>query len=314
MDWSKTALVFPGQNSQHVGMGRDFAEFSAIAQSVFQQADDILGFQLSKLCFNGPEPELNQTINTQPAVYVCSLAILRTLQHHIPESKPACVAGHSVGEFAALTAADSLDFEDGLRLVRERGRLMHKADEQTSGGMAAVLGMDLETVQNACKQAQDITGQMVVLANDNCPGQIVISGEDRALEQAMTLTETYGARRVVKLDVSIAAHSPLMQAAADEFAKVLTQITFSQPKIPVYANATARGVQDGPSIPALLERQLTQTVRWTETVQNMISDGIETFIEVGSSAALTGLIKRIDRSSQRVTLNSAEALQLLINE
>jgi [acyl-carrier-protein] S-malonyltransferase len=312
MEWSTTAFVFPGQGSQAIGMGKDFADAYSIAQETFQHADQILGFSLSQLCFEGPEDKLNDTINTQPALYTCSMAILRVLQSETPSARPAFVAGHSLGEVIALAAAGALTFEDGLRLVHERGRLMKRAGEDHPGAMAAVLGLETEIIASSCQTATMLIGKPVILANDNCPGQIVISGDNDALEKAVELILTAGARRVVKLDVSIAAHSPLMASASADFRKALDSTAISKPDFPVYANITTEPLINASSIRDELDHQLTQSVRWTESVQRMIADGANVFIEIGSGDVLTGLIKRIDRETTRIALNSVHELQKLL--
>ncbi|MEZ4667271.1 MAG: ACP S-malonyltransferase [Anaerolineae bacterium] len=219
MDWSKVAFLFPGQGSQTVGMCKDLAETYPLARQTFEQADSLLGFSVSNLCFNGPEDELNDTINTQPALYTAGMAILRVLQAELPLAKAAFVAGHSLGEFTALAAADAVSFEDGLKLVRERGRLMKEAGTKSPGAMAAVLGLDAEPVREACARASQQTGGVLILANDNCPGQSVISGDDATLEVGMKLLTEAGAKRVVKLPISIAAHSPSCKVLRQNFSR-----------------------------------------------------------------------------------------------
>jgi [acyl-carrier-protein] S-malonyltransferase len=309
--WSKTALVFPGQGSQVVGMGRDFDAAYPAAREVFREADEQLGYSLSQLCFEGPEDQLNDTVNTQPALYVCSMAILRALQSEIPTAVPVCAAGHSLGEITALAAAGALSFADGMRVVRERGRLMKAAGEKQPGAMAALLGLDAVTAGEICAQAAAKTGRPVVVANDNCPGQIVISGDSGGLDVALELAKAAGAKRAVKLAVSIAAHSPLMEPALDDFRQALEAADFHTPEIPVYFNASAGPVEDTATMRELLGRQLISPVRWTETVQNMATAGVERFVEVGSGDVLTGLLRRIDRSKEGVALNSVEVLKAL---
>ncbi|HEX2619050.1 MAG TPA: ACP S-malonyltransferase [Phototrophicaceae bacterium] len=314
LDWSKTttAFVFPGQGSQFVGMGADVAAAYPAARVIFEQADDLLQTHFSNLCFNGPEDELNDTINTQPALYVCSMALLRVLQTELQEAQPIALAGHSLGELTALTAAGSLSFEDGLRLVRERGRLMKQAGETSPGAMAALLGLDAAKVMEVCQQAQQQTGGNVVLANDNCPGQVVISGEVVALEAAMELAKTAGAKRAVKLAVSVAAHSPLMASASSEFQQAIAATTLHPLRIPVYGNVSAGPLDSLETIREELNNQLTQNVRWTESVQAMIVSGITHFVEIGSKDVLTGLLKRIDRNATGIAVNNLDSLRAFL--
>ncbi len=310
-DWSTTAFVFPGQGSQVVGMGRDFVEAYPAARETFERADDALSFSLSRLCFEGPEEELNDTINTQPALYVCGIAILRALQGEFPSAKPAFMAGHSLGEFTALAAAEAVSFEDGLRLVRERGRLMKEAGIKSPGAMAALLGLEADVVRDLCVRASRQTGGVLVLANDNCPGQIVISGDDATLEQGLILAKEAGAKRAVKLAVSIAAHSPLMEPASADFRKALADTAFQTPQTPVYGNVNAAPLTSIEAIREELGNQLTSSVRWTESVTAMITAGAQRFVELGPKDVLSGLLKRIDRNAAAVPLNSVAALQQL---
>lgn len=312
MDWKTCAALFPGQGSQMVGMGADFAREYAIARETFGQADEILGFDLSRICFNGPRDQLDQTKFTQPALYVCSMAIWRTLQQLLPIAQPAWMAGHSLGEFSALTAAGALRFDDGLRLVHARGRFMQRAGELNPGAMAALLALDIARVVSLCEQVSAGTGQVVVLANDNCPGQAVVSGDIDAVERLIERATAAGARRAVKLSVSVAAHSPLMEAASDGFQEVVHSTEFSPPKVPVIGNVLAQPLESVSEIRTELDQQLTQSVRWTESMQTLIEEGADTFIEIGSGNVLTGLMRRIDRSKKRVNLNTVEALDALL--
>ncbi len=313
-EWSSVAFLFPGQASQVVGMGKDIADAYPVARQTFEQADDYLGFALSELCFNGPAEELNDTINTQPALYVCSMATLRALQSALPDAVAGFAAGHSFGEFTALAAFGALSFEDGLALVRERGRLMKQAGEQQPGAMAAILALDIDAVRDVCERARAETGGTLVVANDNCPGQVVISGDNTTLDHALTLAKEAGARRALKLAVSIAAHSPLMRSSAEEFRQALTQTTFHVPQIPIYGNVSAAPLTDVEAIRAELGAQLTSPVRWRESMQAMIADGAQTFVEIGPKDVLTGLLRRIDESKATVNLSSAENFREFVGQ
>lgn len=297
-----------------VGMAKDFADSYPVAHDLIQQADDLLGFSLSGLMFEGPEDALNDTINTQPALFVSGLAILNALKTELPDASPAFVAGHSLGEFTALAAAGVLSFEAGLRLVRERGRLMKAAGDSQPGAMAAILGLDSEKVREVCAQAAAQTGGVLVLANDNCPGQSVISGDVATLEQGLVLAKAAGARRAIKLAVSIGSHSPLMQPAADEFARALAEVEFTMPAVPVYGNVSAAPLLDVDAIRYELETQLTQPVRWTESVQHMIADGAQIFLEVGTKDVLVGLNRRIDDTKMAVPINNITNLHQFLEK
>jgi len=312
INWSQTAFVFPGQGSQVVGMGKDIAEAYPVAREVFEEADSVLGYGLSSLCFDGPESDLNDTYYTQPALYVCSVAILRALQSRVPVVRPAALAGHSLGELTALTAAGAFDFAEGLQLVQTRGRLMREAGTRTPGAMAALLGLDAPQVRELCERASAEAGGVLVLANDNCPGQIVISGESVAIDHAITIAKDAGARRAIKLAVSIASHSPLMASAAAAFAQALSQVNFQEPAVPVYGNVIAAPLTTADAIHQELEMQLTQPVRWTESIQAMVAAGLGTFVEVGPKDVLTGMIRRIDANAATTNLNSAENLDTFI--
>ena len=314
IDWDKTAFLFPGQGSQVVGMGADVAANYPVAQAVFDEADRILGIPFSQICFSGPEEVLNDTYNTQPALYITSIAILKALQGEqgIAPPRPATIAGHSLGEITALVAAESIDFENGLTLVRERGRLMREAGEKSPGAMAAVLGLDISTLQDICDASAEITDEPLVIANDNCPGQIVISGGENALDHALPLAKEQGARHAVKLAVSIAAHSPLMTHAAEGFRQAIENTPMIVPKVPVVGNSTASVMSDVDQIRDELSSQLTSPVRWTETIQLMLNQGITTFVEFGPKAVLKGLLRRIDRSAAGITLETAADIQAVL--
>ncbi len=281
-------------------MGKDLAERFPTAARIFARADEILGFPLSRLCFEGPAEVLNDTINAQPAILTASVAALRVLEER--GENPACVAGHSLGEFTALVAANALTFEDALLLVRERGRLMKEAGARRPGGMAAVLGLDAEEVAAICERVSQETGGYVGVANDNCPGQVVISGDETALAAGIEAMQAAGARRVVRLAVSIAAHSPLMAEAAAAFRHALEKVPLRRPRIPFIANATADELTEPESIREALVRQLTSPVRWRGSVREMIRRGVARFVEVGPGDVLTGLLRRIDASVQGLTV------------
>ena len=290
-------------------MGADFAERYEVSREAFAQADDILGYGLSELCWAGPAEALDQTNHTQPALYVSSMAIWRALRKELPAVKPAWMAGHSLGEFSALTAAGALSFEQGLRLVQARGHYMQRAGEQSPGAMAAVLALDMREVEELCAAVSRETGKTVVLANDNCPGQAVVSGEIEAVERLIELAAEAGARRAVKLAVSIAAHSPLMATALEGFLEAVRETTFSPPEVPVIGNVAAQLLSGPDDIRQELNQQLTQSVRWTDSMRVIIEGGAQSFIEVGAGNVLTGLLRRIDRSKARVTLNTVAAFE-----
>jgi len=311
-DWSATAFVFPGQGSQVVGMGSDLVATYEVAKAVYEQADQIMGFSLSDVILNGPEEKLNETAITQPAVFVTSIALLRTLQSLLPEIKPAAVAGHSLGELTALVAADALDFADALKLVKERGRLMGMAGDENPGAMSAILGMDADAIIQLCEQVTSELGKVVVLANDNCPGQIVVSGDPVALDALNQRATESGAKRVIPLAVSVATHSPLMQPAQTEFKQHLAATQFNVPNIPVYANLSANPLTSLEAIDQELEGQLTGAVQWTRSIQNMIAAGIQTFVEVGPQSVLTGLVRRIDKNVARINVNDTASLQAFV--
>ena len=284
---SKAAYIFPGQGSQYVGMGKDlFLEFPA-AKEVFQKADATLGFPLSKICFEGPEEELKKTRNTQPAIFLHSLAVWKILN----PKDAAMVAGHSLGEYSALVVAGALTFEDALKLVRLRGELMQRAGEENPGTMAAVVGLDAKVVGEVCCTAW--TEGVVQAANFNSPGQVVISGSVNGVRKGMEIAKERGAKLVKELVVSGAFHSPLMQPAKDGLKVALDEVKIHDAKIPVYANVTAKPVQKASDIRIMLFEQVTSPVRWHETVVNMVADGAKSFIEIGPGKVLQGLVKRI---------------------
>lgn len=294
---SKTAFVFPGQGSQFVGMGKDLADAFAIARATFGEADETLGFALSAMCFEGPEDVLRDTINQQPALLATSVAVWRVLAGQGTQPGAAFVAGHSLGEYSALVAAGALDFAAALRLVRERGRVMKEAGIAHPGAMTAIIGMDDAVLEEVCRLASAQQGGLgVVCANYNSPGQVVISGETAAVDAAIALAKERGARRAIPLPVSIASHSPLMQAAAEQYAQAVAAAAVRAPQVPVIANVSARPLASAAEIREEMLRQLTSPVRWTASVQYMIAQGVTSFIEVGPKDVLSGLIKRIDGS------------------
>ena len=312
MNSSTTAFLFPGQGSQFAGMGRELAAEYPEARALFAQADDVLGFALSRLCFDGPEAELTDTVNAQPAILTASLAVLRVIEAHT-QTRPAFVAGHSMGEFSALVAAGSLTFEDALKLVRERGRLMKIAGQAQPGGMAAILNVSRDVLDEVCKEASIATGKPVQVANDNSPGQIVISGDSVALDKALELAKVRGAKRAIRLTVSIAAHSPLMQSAARSFRAALDAAPFSTPRIPIVGNVYARPI-DVADLRDELEAQLTSPVRWTESVQYLAQHGVTTCVEVGPKDVLAGLVRRIDTSLNAMSVGDPKGVQLLLQD
>ncbi len=296
MDFKTTAFIFPGQGSQTVGMGRDLAATFPAAKQIFDEADALLGFALSQLMWDGPAEDLNDTVNTQPALFVHSLAAFRVFSHLYPDFHPAALAGHSLGELSALAASGALTFADGLRLVRTRGELMKRAGEAAPGGMAAMLGLDIPTLEKVCSEASR-QGELVQVANDNCPGQVVISGAKPAVERAIELAKAAGAKRAMPLAVSIAAHSPLMASIQEEWNAAVQSVAMNDAGIPVVGNVHARPMISAADLRADIMAQMQSRVRWTESVQWMSGNGIRSFVEVGSGSVLIGLIKRIDASA-----------------
>ncbi len=285
---AKIAFVFPGQGSQYVGMARDFFENASVAREMISGADRILGVPLSRICFEGPDDELRQTKNTQPAIFLHSVVAARFLTFLSPDM----VAGHSLGEYSALVAAEAISFEDGLRLVRLRGELMQRAGEQHIGTMAAIVGLEPDVVESLCREAA--TTGVVQPANFNSPGQIVISGSVEGVRKAMEIARQRGAKMVKELVVSGAFHSPLMESAREGLREALDRTAISDARIPLYANVTAEPVTRSSEIRELLFRQLTSPVRWEQTIRSMVRDGAVRIVEIGPGKVLQGLAKRTE--------------------
>ena len=301
---STVAWIFPGQGSQKVGGGRDLYEASPAARRAFQRADAALGFPLSELCFHGPENILRQTVNAQPAIMAVSLACLEAAREAgLLTKEPAFVAGHSLGEYTALVAAGALDLEDGLRLVRERGRLMQMAGEERPGTMAAILGLDEETATALCRE----TGAQV--CNLNAPGQLVIGGTLAAVEAALDLARQRGARRAIPLNVSGAFHTDLMTPAVKGMARALEGVALRDPQIPVLANGSARPLTSAGQVRDELLFQLDHPVQWQRSVQYMANAGVDTFIELGPGQVLSGLVGRIVPGARLLSIDGVAAIE-----
>ncbi|MEC8140466.1 MAG: ACP S-malonyltransferase [Bacteroidota bacterium] len=287
------AVVFPGQGSQNVGMASERYHAEPAVKKIIDQADEILGFSLSNIMFEGPEESLKQTEFTQPALYVHSMAVFQT-----SEISPDCVAGHSLGEFSALTAAGVLSFEDGLKLVRLRGQLMQAAGELSNGGMGAIIGLEDKVVAQICDNISEESNEIVVPANYNSSGQIVISGHSNAVNLALNASKEIGAKMAIPLAVSGAFHSPLMQSAYDEFKLSLEKVSFVDAEVPVYSNVNATPSKSADELKNNVLHQLLEPVLWTQTIEQMVSNGVKEVVELGPGKVLQGLIKRIDRSLQ----------------
>jgi [acyl-carrier-protein] S-malonyltransferase len=297
------AWIFPGQGSQETGMGRDLYEAYAVARELYDRADAVLGRPLTRLCFEGPDEELGKTFNSQPAIYVTSLACLAVAREVAAlDCDPAFVAGHSLGEYTALTAAGALDFEDGLRLVEQRGKLTQAAADATPGGLAAVLGLDEATADTVCAEAG------AEVCNINSPGQLVIGGTKAAVEKACALALERGAKRAIPLDVGGAFHTSLMRPAAEGMRKAVDAVDVRPPRIPVVANDRGEPITDPAAIREELVFQLTHPVRWVQCVEYMAQHGVTTYIEIGPGRVLTGLVKRIVKDSQTRNINGVASL------
>ncbi len=285
------AFVFPGQGAQYVGMGKDLYDNSPMAKELFEKANEILGFRITDLMFEGTDEDLKQTKVTQPAIFLHSVILAKTLGEAF---QPEMTAGHSLGEFSALVAAGAMNFEDGLKLVSQRAQAMQKACEVEPSTMAAIVGLEDAVVEEVCESINDV----VVAANYNCPGQLVISGSIAGVDKACELLTEKGAKRALKLPVGGAFHSPLMEPARTELAAAIEATEFSTPVCPVYQNVNAQAVTAPATIKENLVAQLTAPVRWTQTVQNMITDGVTSFTEVGPGKVLQGLVKKVDRKME----------------
>jgi len=307
VETARVAYVFPGQGSQWAGMGRDLYDNFDSSREVFEEADEALGFPLSRLCFDGPGDELRQTINAQPAVvtvsYACLKAMLSSAAGNGGFPPPAFVAGHSLGEYTALAAAGVLDFTTTVSLARERGRLMHEAGQIKPGGMVAIIGLDEEALAEVCAE----TGTWI--ANINCPGQIVISGAREDLPRASELAKARGARRTIPLEVSGAFHTPLMEPAVKGMAEIIATLSFHEPLVPIVGNTTARPLSTAELIKEELLAQLDSCVQWQRSVAYITANGVDTFVEIGPGKVLTGLIRRIDRGVRLINIEDTEAIK-----
>ncbi len=302
---SKLSVIFPGQGSQYVGMGKELFENNSTAKKLFQNADEILGISLSKICFEGPDEELKQTKNTQPAIFLHSYILASVIKN----LRADFTAGHSLGEYTALVFAGSINFEDGLKLVRLRGELMQKAGEEQKGTLAAVVGLESEKLENICTQASK--AGIVQCANFNSPGQVVISGSILGIQEAMKLAKAAGAKMVKELPVSGAFHSPLMLSAREGLTKALRNTIIQNANIPVYTNVSGNPIQDVEQIRISLSEQLTNAVQWETSIRNMIGHGADVFVELGPGKVLQGLTKRIDGNVKTFGADKLEDIQTL---
>ena len=303
------AFVFPGQGSQHAGMGKDLADNFDVARLVFEEANDALGFDLANLCFNGPDEDLKLTTNTQPAILTTSIAALRVIEQESGISS-SCAAGHSLGEYSALVCSGAMPFADAVRTVRQRGAFMQEAVPVGVGAMAAIIGLDSDLLETVCNEAAQ--GEVVSPANYNSPGQVVIAGHSSAVERAMELAKEKGAKRALPLPVSAPFHCSLMVPAGERLNEVLNDIDFANMVLPVVSNVEATPNSDSQRLQELLVAQVSAPVRWDESIGRMIADGVEKFIEIGPGKVLSGLVKRIDRSAASANVEDCTSLDKLL--
>jgi [acyl-carrier-protein] S-malonyltransferase len=300
---TKTALLFAGQGAQTVGMGKDLAEAFPTARGIFDRANQVLGYDLAKVCFEGPEAELTKTENAQPGIYLVSWVCLQLLRERVPSLQFQATSGLSLGEFTALAAAGVMSFEDGLKVVRQRGRFMQEACEAAPGSMAAIIGLDEGPTREVCAEAG------VELANLNCPGQLVISGEKAGIDKACELAKARGAKRALPLQVAGAYHSRLMASAQPKLRAALGEIPLHLPSVPVISNVTAQPHNTAGEIHTKLVEQVTSSVRWEESMRHLLGQGFTKFIELGPGAALSGFMKRIDKNAAMLNVNNVASLE-----